>query len=110
MCELSTNAARQSRTINPDSLAIEQLCRKARSLGYHNLREHQLLAVSNLVIGNDVFGVLPTGYGNSLCYAMLLLVFDELFATTKTADISRSGHVCVCKPRVMRLIMIFITN
>ena len=42
---------------------------------------------------------------------MLPIVFDQLFATTRTTtDISRSGHICVCRPRGKRLIMIFITN
>ena len=55
--------------------------------------------------------MLPTGNGKSLCYAMLPIVFNQLFATTKTTtDISRSGHICVCRPRGKRLIMIFITN
>ena len=74
------------RSMNLDSLVIAEVCRKAaRSLGY---QEHQVLAVSNLVKGNDVFGVLPTG--KSLCYAMFPLMFDQLFATTKTStDISK---------------------
>ena len=45
------------------------------------------------------------------CYAMLPIVFDQRFATTRTTtDISRSGPICVCRPRGKRLIMIFITN
>ncbi len=30
------------------------------------------------VEGNDVFGVLPTGYGKSLCYAILPDLLDSL--------------------------------
>ena len=33
---------------------------------------------NSFVMGNDVFGVLPTGYGKSLRYALLPSVFDRL--------------------------------
>ena len=32
--------------------------------------------VKEIVAGNDVFVALPTGYGKSLCYALLPTVFD----------------------------------
>ena len=57
-----------------DSGAIERACTEAaRSLGYQDLRKHQMLLVSSFLKRNDVFGVLPTGYGKRLCYAILPL-------------------------------------
>ena len=53
----------------------------ARELGYTDLKQEQLRVVEAFVEGLDVFAVLPTGYGKSLCYACLLIVFDKLLAT-----------------------------
>ena len=39
----------------------------ARELGYANLKPEQLDVVEAFVKGRDVFSVLPTGYGKSLC-------------------------------------------
>ena len=52
----------------------------ARELGYTDLKQEQLRVVEAFV-GLDVFAVLPTGYGKSLCYACLPIVFDKLLAT-----------------------------
>ncbi len=52
--------------------------RSARKLGYSRLKEHQLQVILSFVEGNDVFGVLPTGYGKSLCYAVLPDLLDTL--------------------------------
>ena len=43
-----------------------------------SLREKQEEVIVKLVQGKDVFGVLPTGYGKSLCYACLPWLFDKL--------------------------------
>ena len=48
------------------------------SLGYKELKEHQARVIEEFVSGHDVFGILPTGYGKSLCYVCLPLVFDQL--------------------------------
>ena len=48
------------------------------SLGYEDIREKQSEVVESFLNGHDVFGVLPTGYGKSLCYACLPAVFDYL--------------------------------
>ena len=37
------------------------------------------------VSGRDAFGILPTGYGKSLCSACLPLVFDELEGEDSTS-------------------------
>ena len=50
----------------------------AKQLGYDSLKELQLKVITSFVAGNDVFAVLPTGYGKSLCYACLPLLFDHL--------------------------------
>ena len=34
------------------------------------------------VNGRDVYAALPTGYGKTLCYACLPLIFDELASRT----------------------------
>ena len=50
--------------------------RAVQQLGYTATKEHQRTVVEGLVGGKDVFGILPTGYGKSLCYACLKLAFD----------------------------------
>ena len=39
----------------------------ARSFGYVSLKSEQKAVIKDFVTGNDVFAVLPTGYGKSLC-------------------------------------------
>ena len=48
----------------------------ATSLGYTRLKNEQKEALHAFVSGKDVFVSLPTGYGKSLCYALLPSVFD----------------------------------
>ena len=49
----------------------ERVREAARELSYTDLRQEQLRVVE----------VLPTGYGKSLCYVCLPIVFDKLLAT-----------------------------
>ena len=70
--------ASSSRTLQVDSLCE---C-VANSLGYRSLKSEQKAVITNFIMGKDVFAILPTGYGKSLCYACLPGVFDKLFGCT----------------------------
>ena len=52
----------------------------AKRLGYDSLKDKQMDVIISVVKGEDVFGVLPTGYGKSLCYAC---VFHNLYSIEK---------------------------
>ena len=47
----------------------------ARSLGYECLKAKQEEAITQFVMGRDVFVALPMGYRKSLCYSCLPYVF-----------------------------------
>ena len=51
-------------------------------MGVAELKEKQKDAI---VEGNDVLVILPTGYGKSLCFALLPLVFDYLRGEANTS-------------------------
>ena len=53
----------------------------ACSLGYTSLKDKQTEVITNFLLGNDVFAVLSTGYGKSLCYNSLPKAFDIFFET-----------------------------
>ena len=50
-------------------------------LGLEALKPKQREAIASYVSGNDTFVVLPTGYGKSVVYAALPMIFDKLRGT-----------------------------
>ena len=61
-----------------------------QQLGYSFVKEDQRRVVAGIVGGGtDVFAVLPTGCKNSLCYACLPMVFDQLEAESRLAEVQQ---------------------
>ena len=56
----------------------EAITNSVKGLGYIQLKDEQFKIVKRFLSRNDVFGVLPTGYGKSVCYACLSLAFHKL--------------------------------
>ena len=57
--------------------AEEALVSALHRLGFDTLRKEQDRVVKAFISGQDVFAALPTGYGKSLCFALLPYVFDR---------------------------------
>ena len=61
-----------------ESVIKSAATRSAKELGYTAMKPKQLEVVMGVLKGHDVFGVLPTGFGKSLCFASLPSIFDQL--------------------------------
>jgi len=46
--------------------------------GYDEFKEHQYEIINNILDLNDVLGVMPTGYGKSLCFQIIPLLTNEM--------------------------------
>lgn len=85
ICETVVHTFRQAASMAGE---LDVLIEKAAaSIGYQSLKEEQKRAVKAFVEGKDVFVSLPTGYGKSLCYALLPLVFDKRRETVEKRSI-----------------------
>eukprot|EP00731_Ephydatia_muelleri_P000851 Em0001g851a len=72
-------------------------------LGYPSLRENQYKAVFSFLNGNDVFVILPTGSGKSLCFAVLPFAFDALHGRVGSIVIVISPLIALMKDQVTAL-------
>ena len=58
-------------------------------LGLESLKPKQRDAIESYISGNDTFVVLPTGYGKSVVYAALPIIFDKLRGNNRIEIIDR---------------------
>ena len=56
----------------------ELLDESAKALGLCSLKTCQIEAITTFLSRQDVFVALPTGYGKSIIYGILPLVYDKL--------------------------------
>ena len=57
---------------------VDVITASIQKLGYSSLKKEQLNVIVRFVNGRDVFAVLPTAFGKTLCYACIPLVFDGM--------------------------------
>ena len=69
----ATNVNNECTAMDLRTIAIES----AKHLGYEDLKDKQIEAVTTYLDGHDTFVSLPTGYGKSLIYSLLPLAFDK---------------------------------
>lgn len=79
---------------------LEAIELETLSLGYSFLKKEQKDIILDFILGNDVFAVLPTGFGKSLCYACLPRVFDRLLGTTNSVVIVLTPLTAIMKDQV----------
>ena len=85
-----------------DTKDLKTVCEQAAaSLGYSRLKPQQLEAMMQFLGGKDVFVVLPTGFGKSLIYACMPLVFDILHATNDSMVVVITPLTAIMKDQVI---------
>ena len=72
----------------------------ARALGGFTLKTEQMEVVTSILRGRDVFAQLPTGYGKTLCYAVLPVAFDLLQPGCKSIVVVLSPLTAIMKDQV----------
>lgn len=49
-----------------------------QKLNYKAIKDEELEIVEGMMNRRDVFAILPTGFGKTLCFAVLPVMYDEL--------------------------------
>ena len=80
------------------SCAAEKI---ADFFGYNGLREHQKRIILELMKKRDVFGILPTGYGKSLCYTSMPLLYDDVYHEEPSIVVVVTPLIAIMKDQVL---------
>ena len=83
-----------------EETAEKAITRIIQKLGYSQLKPEQLKVIMEFLCGKDVFAILPTGFGKTLCYACLPLVFDELTHRRTPSIILVVCHATTGPPKI----------
>lgn len=78
----------------------------AQFMGYNNLKPEQKQIISGILSQRDVFGILPTGFGKSLCYASLPLIYGRIRDKEHSIIIVVTPLVAIMKDQVWCYIFI----
>ncbi|KAL5479301.1 hypothetical protein EMCRGX_G022804 [Ephydatia muelleri] len=91
-------------TVLSSFLNQKQLFHKSgQRLGYASIRLNQLNAIKSFMEGNDIFVILPTGSGKSLCFTVLPFAFDCLYQRDSSIVIVVSPLIALMKDQVATL-------
>ena len=71
----------------------------AQDLGYASLKPEELQVVAGVLLGHDVLGVLPTGFGKTSCHAVLPSTIDQVYAGSVHCACSIPTDSLVPRPR-----------
>ena len=71
-----------------------------KKLGYFSLKTEQLEIVMAVLKGRDVFGILPTGYGKTLCFACLPFIFEQILEGEASIVLIVTPLVAIMKNQV----------
>lgn len=88
-----------------DHLVLCAAEKVAGFLGYSDgLREHQKRIILELMKKRDVFGILPTGYGKSLCYTSMPLLYDDIYHEEPSIVVVVTPLIAIMKDQVILLV------
>jgi len=68
-------------------LVVEAIASAVLTMGLMPLKHKQLEAVRSFISGKDTFVALPTGYGKSVIFAVLPLVFNYVLGLQVSSSV-----------------------
>ena len=87
-----------------NSPSVESVVETVTSgLGYATLKKEQKDAILSFVAGRDIFVALPTGYGKTICYCCLPMVYDQLKGRTGSIAVIISPLIALMNDQVHKL-------